>query len=262
MPAPNPLLPFGVAAGLARLALRLSAAHTTPSPARAKPDGSLVTACDQAIERNLAEEILKRFPSSAFRAEEKQAHGAADADLLWTIDPIDGTTNFVAGLGHWATVVAVERARRVEFGCVAMPRDGLCLFAARGVGAFSLDAGEPRPLPVREPRTPLFVSSPYTSRPLRAPRGLKQRCLGSMAGDLALVAAGRITGAFSEAWVVWDILGVVFVLESAGYEMVRPNGDPVTADSIASGLTPEGAAFYTGPPGLARQWAGQGTGDR
>ena len=77
---------------MARLTLRLSAAHTTPSPASAKPDGSLVTACDQAIERNLGEEILKRFPSSAFRAEEKQVHGAPDADLLWTTDPLDGTT--------------------------------------------------------------------------------------------------------------------------------------------------------------------------
>jgi myo-inositol-1(or 4)-monophosphatase len=239
----------------AEVVLRVASAHAGAREASVKPDGSLVTEADHAIERALAGELRQLFPSSDFHGEEGQAERRRGASVLWTVDPIDGTTNYVAGIPYWAAVVAAECGGHVEFGCVAMPTRGLCAYARRGHGAVLLTSEGPSILSVREPRTRLFLSYPYVPDRPQAPRGLKLRALGSSGSDLALVAMGWAAGALSAGWSVWDVLGAVLVVEEAGYEMVALSGDPVTADAIARGAIAPGTAFATGPPGKARQWA-------
>jgi len=77
----------------------------------------------------------RRFPAIGFLGEEGGRRGAAGADH-WIVDPLDGTTSFVAGLPTFAVCIALARGGRIESGVTFLPRLGELLVAQRGRGAF------------------------------------------------------------------------------------------------------------------------------
>jgi histidinol-phosphatase len=103
-----------------------------------KPDRSEVTEADRAAEAMVRDMVTVRRPDHAFVGEETGAGGNAGSPWTWTIDPIDGTSNFVRGVPVWASLVALAHDRHGPVvGVVSAPALGRRWWAARGLGAFA-----------------------------------------------------------------------------------------------------------------------------
>ncbi len=105
-----------------------------------KPDGSPVTAADREVELRLREVLAEQRPEDAILGEEFGALG--NGARRWIIDPIDGTSNFVAGRPFWGTHVALERDGEIVLGVITRPAHGSSWWASRELGAFRNDASK------------------------------------------------------------------------------------------------------------------------
>ncbi len=98
-----------------------------------KPDGSPVTAADREAEAAVIERLARDFPGHGVLGEETGEQGPASPRFL--VDPVDGTRNFVRGIPHWATLLALEEDGDVTAGVVYLPVTDRCYTARRGGGA-------------------------------------------------------------------------------------------------------------------------------
>ncbi len=106
-----------------------------------KPDRTLVTEADTAIERLARERIRAAHPDHGLIGEEYGTE-AGDAPVRWYVDPIDGTHNFVRGVPLFATLLAVESDGELVCGVVSAPALGDRWYASRGGGAWAIHANE------------------------------------------------------------------------------------------------------------------------
>src|ERR1700756_716302 len=104
--------------------------------AETKPDESPVTAADRACEKLIVETISREFPGDGVLGEEG-ANREGRNGRKWIIDPIDGTRDFVRGIPLWAVLIGLEVNGEVVAGTAHCPRQGLLLWAAKGVGAWA-----------------------------------------------------------------------------------------------------------------------------
>lgn len=229
--------------------------------ARAKSPRNIVTEADLAAERLLRSRIEARFPEHAIVGEEfapRSGHG-----ISWYIDPLDGTTNFAAGIPHWAVSVGAVDAKGPVAGVVFDSVRGELFVAARGAGA-SLNG---RPLSV-SPESDLagsLVATGFASMRGHEPdhacldrfaaaivRVKGVRRLGSAALDLAYVAAGRFELFFEEALSGWDTAaGALIVREAGGVVRDYRGGDDwLTGGSILAGTPAVVEAFLREIPGF------------
>ena len=195
----------------------------------AKPDRTLVTHIDEAIERALRSRIGATYPSHGLVGEE---YGISDGDAptRWFIDPIDGTHNFVRGVPLFGTLLAVEHAGEVQVGVMSAPALGERWYAARGGGAWAVRSGEseaPRRLRASAVSSiedaQLFYGSGFDiERSGRAPgfqalRGAvwRERGFGDFWG-YALVAEGAGEGMVEFGPKSWDLAAPLIVVEEAG----------------------------------------------
>ena len=102
-----------------------------------KADGTPVTEADRAAERVLREELGRALPEAALFGEEYG--GERDAELLWVIDPIDGTLSYSRGIPLFATLVALLEAGRPVLGVIDLPALGECYVGWRGGGCWRGD---------------------------------------------------------------------------------------------------------------------------
>src|SRR5207247_7496646 len=102
-----------------------------------KPDSTPVTDADRSTEEALRDELRVRRPEHAMVGEEFGAEG--EAEWRWLIDPIDGTKNYARGVPVWATLIALQHQGRSVCGVISAPALRRRWWAARGVGAHSLD---------------------------------------------------------------------------------------------------------------------------
>jgi myo-inositol-1(or 4)-monophosphatase len=206
-----------------------------------KGPGDFVSQADLQAERTLKEELGKARPGWAFLGEEGGSADKDDWEWRWVVDPLDGTTNFLHGIPHWAISVGVEKrvgAEKTELvaGCVFNPAGNEMFWAEKGVGAFLND----RRLRVsgrREMVSALFATGiPFAKIPRKAefsktlaklmPQVAGVRRFGSAALDLAWVAAGRYDGFWELGLNKWDIAaGVVLVREAGGILSDPAGGD-------------------------------------
>lgn len=100
-----------------------------------KPDRTPVTQADQEAEEAIVRALRAAMPDVGFLGEEFGAQG--NQDRRWIVDPIDGTKNFVRGIPHWATLLALEEEGRITLGVVHAPATGELLWAQRGRGAWA-----------------------------------------------------------------------------------------------------------------------------
>lgn len=105
------------------------------SPVRWKPDGSVVTDADEAVERFVQAELLRARPHDAVFGEELGLTGSGSR--RWIIDPIDGTSSFVAGGDEWGVNIALQDGADILLGVVATPTVDQRWWASRGAGAFN-----------------------------------------------------------------------------------------------------------------------------
>ncbi len=193
-----------------------------------KGPADFVSIADTKAERILRTELAKARPDYGFLMEESEPITGKDARHRWLVDPLDGTTNFLHGIPHFAISIALERAGEIVAGLVYDPVRDETFFAERGTGAYLND----RRLRVSG-RTRLLDSLIATGLPfhgrIRHPAWLDMvagvvdatagvRRFGSAALDLAYVAAGRYDGFWETGLSPWDIAaGLIIVREAGGY---------------------------------------------
>ena len=199
-----------------------------------KQRNDFVTEVDHAAEQAIIETLLTAFPGHSILAEESghtPAKGAAaearDADFVWVIDPLDGTTNFIHGLPQYCISIALMERGVITQGLVYDPNRDELFTATKGRGAFLND----RRIRVAS-RTRLEESLIGTGFPFRRIEDLDRylvmlkavmqkaaglRRPGAAALDLAYVAAGRYDGVFEIGLAPWDVAaGSLMVTEAGG----------------------------------------------
>src|SRR6266404_1415142 len=193
-----------------------------------KGPGEFVSAADLKAERILKAELKKARPGYAMLFEEGGAEGGSDLRHRWIVDPLDGTTNFLHGIPHFAISIALERDGEIVAGIVYEPTRDEMFWAEKGIGAYLNDRrlrasarrslGEAligTGLPFRgHGEHAIYVAT--LSRVMAAPAGVRR--LGAAALDLAYVAAGRYDGFWEFALSPWDIAaGLLLVREAGGF---------------------------------------------
>ena len=98
-----------------------------------------VTEIDQEAENIIREQLLTAYPKHAFEGEESGVSGHVKSNCRWIVDPIDGTTNFIHGLPHYAISIAMEQDGKIEHAVIYNPATNDLFTASRGSGAFLKD---------------------------------------------------------------------------------------------------------------------------
>lgn len=186
----------------------------------------LVTDVDRASEALVLARLRERFPNARVLAEESGASGTED-NLRFYVDPLDGTTNYAAGLPHFAVTLGAEDARGLSAGVVFDPMRNEMYVASRGGGATC--NGKPLRVSsdVELDDAVLSTGLPYDVRTrqddvlglfadfVRASRAVRR--FGSAALDLAWTAQGRYDGYWERGLKPWDLAaGALLVVESGG----------------------------------------------
>jgi myo-inositol-1(or 4)-monophosphatase len=193
-----------------------------------KGPSDFVTASDLKAERVLFEELNKARPGYGFLGEERGMVEGTDKTHRWIVDPIDGTTNFVHAIPHFAISIALEREKRLVAGVVYNPITDDLYHAEVGRGAFRNETRLRVATRKKLDEAVLATGIPFQGTPGHAQffKELHQftqrvagvRRFGSAALDLAYVAAGRFDGFWERNLGLWDIAaGVVLVREAGGF---------------------------------------------
>ena len=211
-----------------------------------KTDGSVVTDADHAMQDRVEKELARRWPGYVFLGEEMPAarHAAlteAGHEGLWVLDPLDGTSNFAAGVPFFSVSLALLVGGRVEIGIVYDPVRDEAFCAQRGVGAWlnGLSLGTQVPLGLSLARAIAVVDFKRLDRPLAAQLGAEppygsQRNFGSSALDWCWLADGRFHVYLHGGQKLWDYAAGNLILAEAGGQAVTLAGEPVFAVGLAS----------------------------
>ncbi len=191
-----------------------------------KGPAEFVFAADRKAEQVLREELTKARPKFGFLLEEQGEIAGEDEHNRWIVDPLDGTTNFLHAIPHFAISIAHQRDDEILASAVYQPIHDEFFWAERGIGAF---LNEQR-LRVSG-RTALSQALIATGLPFKGhdpePRYFKTlqamvqevagvRRFGSAALDLAYLAAGRYDGFWEFGLKPWDIAGGLMLVREAG----------------------------------------------
>ncbi|AHM75366.1 inositol-1-monophosphatase [Yersinia hibernica] len=206
--------------------------YETPDAVEASQKGSndFVTNVDRDSESLIVDVIRKSYPKHTIIGEECGHLVGEDDDIQWVIDPLDGTTNFIKRLPHFAVSIAVRIKGRTEVAVVYDPMRNELFTATRGQGA-QLNGYRLRGTNAKElDGTILATGFPFKAKQhapayIRVVGKLFEQCAdfrrtGSAALDLAYVAAGRVDGFFEIGLKPWDFAG--------GELLVRESGGIVT----------------------------------
>jgi myo-inositol-1(or 4)-monophosphatase len=191
-----------------------------------KKKNDFVTRADKESEEVIAARIRERFPRDGFLGEEGGRRGGGDEARIWIVDPLDGTTNFIAGFPFWCVSVAAREKGEIVAGVVWDPLRAELYAAERGGGAFR--NGERLRVTEQPNLDGAFLATgfPFRSKEridlylalFRALflRARAVRRAGSAALDLANVAAGVFDGFFEFKLSIWDIAAGSLLIEEAG----------------------------------------------
>ncbi|MEJ5251122.1 MAG: inositol monophosphatase [Chthonomonadetes bacterium] len=180
-----------------------------------KSDDSFVTNADRAVESFLRERLAKLLPEAGFFGEE-EGFTNRHARLLWAIDPIDGTSNFVFGIPLWGVSVALIEDESIRLGVISLPMLNEVYWAEKGAGAY-LNGKPIRAVDSEEFTSEdviCYASDAVNADLLRIMPG-RPRCFGSAVVKLAWTAAGRVRGAISLGRL-YDLAAGLLICHEAG----------------------------------------------
>jgi myo-inositol-1(or 4)-monophosphatase len=213
-----------------------------------KGAGDFVSRADIAAEKILKTELMGARPSYGWLAEEGGEEAGKDPTRRWIVDPLDGTTNFLHGLPHWAVSIALEHKGEIVAGVVYDPAKDEAFFAEKGAGAWMNDSRLRVSGRHRMSEAIFATGLPYggradlpetlqdLARVLPACAGVRR--WGAAALDMAYVAAGRYDGFWERRLSPWDLAaGVIIVREAGGLvdpltrgESIVESGDVICAN--------------------------------
>ncbi len=171
-----------------------------------------VTNSDKKVEKILIEELNKAKKNFSILSEEIGKIENSDKDNFWIIDPIDGTTNFLHGVPHFAISIALRNKNEIISGLIYDPIKNEMFYAEKNNGAF-LNNQRIRVSSKKSLNECLFA----TGGKKEIKSKLNIRKSGSAALDLAYVASGRFDGYFQNELNLWDIAaGLILVTEAGG----------------------------------------------
>src|SRR6056300_1492363 len=171
-----------------------------------------VTKTDKHVEKILIEELSKTKKNYSFLSEEVGSIKNKDQENVWIIDPIDGTTNFLHGIPHFAICIALQSKKEIVSGLIFDPIKDEMFFAEKNKGAF-LNNHRLRVSNKNSLEDCLFSSNHEGVKF----SNLNMRYGGCAALDLAYVASGRLDGFFHNNINLWDVAaGEILVKESGG----------------------------------------------
>ena len=218
-----------------------------------KGPSDFVSQADIRAEQTLKEELNKARPGYAFLMEEGGASGSDNWAWRWVVDPLDGTTNFLHGMPHWAISIGLERrlpdgTSELAAGMVYAPCSDEMFWAEKGVGAF-VNERRLRVSARRDMSEAVFA----TGIPFGAVSGARRlafartlgllmpqvagiRRFGAAALDFAWVAAGRFDGYWELGIKRWDMAaGLLLVREAGGYATDAGEGEPRDTGNVVAG---------------------------
>ncbi|NGP53908.1 inositol monophosphatase family protein [Thioalkalivibrio sp. XN8] len=222
----HPLLNIGVRA--ARRAGDLIVRHINQLDAikvDTKGRNDFVSEVDRMAEDDIIQTVRRSYPDHAFLAEESGASG--DAEFVWIIDPLDGTTNFLHGFPVFAVSIAVMQRGRLEHGVIYDPMRQELFTCSRGAGA-TVDGRKMRVSDTRNLAAALIGTGfPYKDDPESLGPYMAMlkdvicqtagaRRPGAAALDLAYVAAGRLDGFWEIGLNIWDIAAGALMIQECG----------------------------------------------
>lgn len=223
---------------------------SVPGTLTGKGDRDYASDVDFAIEHEIRSFLAEATPGVDFLGEEESGDIDASGEF-WTLDPIDGTVNYVHAVPLCAVSLALVRDRSPVVGAIELPFLGSRYGAARGAGAhadgkalsvskterlrdaivslgdYAVGDDAPRTNVVR------FAMSEEFAR-----RALRVRMFGSAAIDLAWVAQGRTDASVALSNKPWDVAAGVIIAREAGAEVVDADGSKHTFDSLATIAAP------------------------
>ena len=170
-----------------------------------------VTKTDKHVEKIIIEELSKTKKNYSFLTEETGIIKNKDKENTWIIDPIDGTTNFLHGIPHFAISIAFKSKDELLSGLIFDPIKDEMFFAEKDKGAF-LNNQRLRVSNKNSLEECLFSSNNEGVKF----SNLNMRCSGSAALDLAYVASGRFDGYFQKKINLWDIAAGALMVKEAG----------------------------------------------
>ncbi len=205
-----------------------------------KGPADFVTAADLKAEQTVLDALNKARPGYGFLGEERGLVEGTDKTHTWIVDPLDGTTNFLHGIPHFAVNIALERDGQVVAGVTHNPVTNDTFWSERGKGAFFNDK-RLRVSARKRIEDCLFATGiPFAGRPGHgqllkelhqvAPRVSGVRRFGSAALDMAWVAAGRYDGYWERGVKPWDIAAGVLMVAEAGGGVTEADGEPLKLD--------------------------------
>ena len=154
---------------------------------------------------------LKQKKNYSFLSEEIGAIENKDKDNLWIIDPIDGTTNFLHGIPHFAICIALESNKEIISGLIFDPIKDEMFYAEKNKGAYLNNKR------LRVSNKSIIDDCLFSSNQEGVKfSNLNIRCSGCSALDLAYVASGRLDGFFQNKINIWDIAAGVLLIKEAG----------------------------------------------
>ncbi|MEC7150597.1 MAG: inositol monophosphatase family protein [Pseudomonadota bacterium] len=176
-----------------------------------KGPSDFVTNSDLKAEKIIIEELLKGRPDYSIISEENGIKKNKDNKNTWVIDPIDGTINFLHGIPHFATSIALKHENEIISGLIFDPIKDEMFYAEKNNGAY-LNNKRIRVSKRNNMRECLFATSGEVEKKIE----FSYRKSGSAALDMAYIACGRYDGYFQRNLHLWDVAAGLILVEEAG----------------------------------------------
>ena len=200
-----------------------------------KGPGDFVTNCDKKVEKTLIEELQKARPNYSILSEEIGEINN-DKSFKWIIDPIDGTSNFLHGIPHFAISIGLEHDKEIICGIIYDPIKDEMFAAEKGNGSYINNKRLRVSSRSKLKDCVIFTGGPkhgFAERELSLEEYKKIssevlipiRKLGSAALDMAYVAAGRSDGFWQRNLNYWDIAAGIILIKEAGGFVTDFNGN-------------------------------------
>ena len=212
---------------IARQAGDIALRHFGRTMPEIKPDASYVTEADRSVEAFIRERLGALYPDHAIIGEETPGGLSRSSEYAWAIDPIDGTTNFVAGLPHWAICIGLIHNGEPVAGAVYVPVLHEMYVGARGEGAtlngraLSMKGN----LPPENEQLMAVWSTAVQTIDVEGYVG-KFRILGSTVIKLTNLARDSYVASLTPTVHIWDVAAGLPVLWEAGAESRTMDGKP------------------------------------